>query len=371
MKAPAPNSRISFARPFSLRASLFALVALCVLWYAVILAFRSTFSIKYFQHVFGLPLDLPDLARDHRLLLVLGKPTASPQDLEFNLRLHEVMDREVAAVRAGWAELAEGADASPPESFFGGPGGKAAGVHPAVNNDNLGGRDPGRGRQGPVGRKTGQIGLRRRLGRLLPALRQQVLPHRFRDREHHVGDASAVPDARDACSQRCLHVRHRPAGEPFVRFPDCLVQGSRAAAPDEVQVTVTQGDASVTLLVPVSSDYNQQGAFAIANLLPGNYSVVITFAADIASIDSSGTTYSVDGGAWQSGGATVGGLALKDEWRFAAPLWLFSAASGLFLVTVFMASSLALDDQRQVWTVSSLLLLASAAWATVVGYRRT
>jgi nitrate/nitrite transporter NarK len=33
-----------------------ALVALCVLWYAGILAFRSTFSIKYFQHVFELPL---------------------------------------------------------------------------------------------------------------------------------------------------------------------------------------------------------------------------------------------------------------------------------------------------------------------------
>lgn len=33
------------------------LVALCVLWYAGILAFRSTFSIKYFQHVFGMPLD--------------------------------------------------------------------------------------------------------------------------------------------------------------------------------------------------------------------------------------------------------------------------------------------------------------------------
>ncbi len=33
------------------------LLALCVLWYSVILAFRSTFSIKYFQHVHG--LDLP------------------------------------------------------------------------------------------------------------------------------------------------------------------------------------------------------------------------------------------------------------------------------------------------------------------------
>jgi MFS family permease len=32
------------------------LLALCVLWYAVILAFRSTFSIKYFQHAHGLEL---------------------------------------------------------------------------------------------------------------------------------------------------------------------------------------------------------------------------------------------------------------------------------------------------------------------------
>lgn len=32
------------------------LLALCVLWYSVILAFRSTFSIKYFQHVHGLDL---------------------------------------------------------------------------------------------------------------------------------------------------------------------------------------------------------------------------------------------------------------------------------------------------------------------------
>jgi Na+/melibiose symporter-like transporter len=32
------------------------LLALCLLWYSVILAFRSTFSIKYFQHVHGLDL---------------------------------------------------------------------------------------------------------------------------------------------------------------------------------------------------------------------------------------------------------------------------------------------------------------------------
>ena len=34
-----------------------SLVGLCALWYAVIFAFRSTFSIKYFQHVYGLELD--------------------------------------------------------------------------------------------------------------------------------------------------------------------------------------------------------------------------------------------------------------------------------------------------------------------------
>jgi MFS family permease len=34
------------------------LVALCVLWYASILAFRSTFAIKYFQQAHGLPLDV-------------------------------------------------------------------------------------------------------------------------------------------------------------------------------------------------------------------------------------------------------------------------------------------------------------------------
>jgi MFS family permease len=39
-----------FGRPY------WYLLTLCVLWYAVILAFRSTFSIKYFQHAHGLPL---------------------------------------------------------------------------------------------------------------------------------------------------------------------------------------------------------------------------------------------------------------------------------------------------------------------------
>ncbi len=41
---------LDFATPYWL------LFALCVLWYAVIFAFRSTFSIKYFQHAHGLEL---------------------------------------------------------------------------------------------------------------------------------------------------------------------------------------------------------------------------------------------------------------------------------------------------------------------------
>lgn len=50
------------AQPFVLRDMLhfgkayWYLLILCVLWYSVILAFRSTFSIKYFQHVHGLDL---------------------------------------------------------------------------------------------------------------------------------------------------------------------------------------------------------------------------------------------------------------------------------------------------------------------------
>jgi hypothetical protein len=68
--------------------------------------------------------------------------------------------------------------------------------------------------------------------------------------------------------------------------------------------------------------------------------------------------------------ASVGGMALRSDWRFSAPLWLFSLASGLFLVTVFMAGALPRADQAQVWTIASVALVVSAAWATVVGYRR-
>lgn len=67
--------------------------------------------------------------------------------------------------------------------------------------------------------------------------------------------------------------------------------------------------------------------------------------------------------------ASVGGLALKSDWRFSMPLWLFAFGAGMFLVTVFMAGALSRADQQQVWNIASVLLLISAAWATVVAYR--
>ena len=60
------------------------------------------------------------LSRDHRLLLILGKPTANPQDIDFNRRLYESMQMSVATASAAWSDLAEGSDAPVPEVFFGG-----------------------------------------------------------------------------------------------------------------------------------------------------------------------------------------------------------------------------------------------------------
>jgi len=60
------------------------------------------------------------LSRDHRLLLVLGKPTRSPQDLEFNRHLVETMNGLAAEARRSWSELAEGVDLPPPQVFWSG-----------------------------------------------------------------------------------------------------------------------------------------------------------------------------------------------------------------------------------------------------------
>jgi MFS family permease len=54
--APPAHQRFVPADLLKFGTAYWYLLALCVLWYAVILAFRSTFSIKYFQHAHGLDL---------------------------------------------------------------------------------------------------------------------------------------------------------------------------------------------------------------------------------------------------------------------------------------------------------------------------
>jgi MFS family permease len=53
---PAASQRFAFRDLLRFKTAYWFLLVLCVLWYAVILAFRSTFSIKYFQHAHGLSL---------------------------------------------------------------------------------------------------------------------------------------------------------------------------------------------------------------------------------------------------------------------------------------------------------------------------
>jgi MFS family permease len=53
---PAASQRFAFRDLLRFKTAYWFLLVLCVLWYAVILAFRSTFSIKYFQHAHDLSL---------------------------------------------------------------------------------------------------------------------------------------------------------------------------------------------------------------------------------------------------------------------------------------------------------------------------
>lgn len=53
---PTASQRFMFRDLLRFGTAYWFLLVLCVLWYAVILAFRSTFSIKYFQHAHGLSL---------------------------------------------------------------------------------------------------------------------------------------------------------------------------------------------------------------------------------------------------------------------------------------------------------------------------
>jgi MFS family permease len=55
-RAASPDPVVAWQDVFRFGPAYWQLFALCVLWYAVIFAFRSTFSIKYFQHAHGLDL---------------------------------------------------------------------------------------------------------------------------------------------------------------------------------------------------------------------------------------------------------------------------------------------------------------------------
>jgi hypothetical protein len=60
------------------------------------------------------------LSRDHLMVLVLGRPVRTPQDLAFNHRLVDAMNAEAAALTARWPEFAQGADLSPPATMWAG-----------------------------------------------------------------------------------------------------------------------------------------------------------------------------------------------------------------------------------------------------------
>ncbi|MBP1641448.1 MAG: transporter [Acidobacteria bacterium] len=60
------------------------------------------------------------LSRDHRMVLVLGRPSRSPQDLAFNHRLLETMTAEAGALAARWGEFAQGAELAAPETIWAG-----------------------------------------------------------------------------------------------------------------------------------------------------------------------------------------------------------------------------------------------------------
>jgi predicted RND superfamily exporter protein len=60
------------------------------------------------------------LSRDHRMVLVLGRPARNPQDLAFNHRLVETMNAEAGALAARWGEFARGAELAPPETLWAG-----------------------------------------------------------------------------------------------------------------------------------------------------------------------------------------------------------------------------------------------------------
>src|SRR4030042_1341422 len=75
------------------------------------------------------------------------------------------------------------------------------------------------------------------------------------------------------------------------------VSGDYFDITSDVTVTITQGENSVSVDVPVVSGASTQiGAFLVANVTAGEYAVTVTFENSYSY--TGGTTYRVNGGAW-------------------------------------------------------------------------
>ncbi|HYO11677.1 MAG TPA: MMPL family transporter, partial [Thermoanaerobaculia bacterium] len=75
------------------------------------------------------------LSRDHRMLLILAEPVRPPQNLKFNERLAEQVDRVVAETLARWDEIAGPAPPPKPEVGVGGPHFTALGDSSLIRRD--------------------------------------------------------------------------------------------------------------------------------------------------------------------------------------------------------------------------------------------
>lgn len=79
-----------------------------------------------------------------------------------------------------------------------------------------------------------------------------------------------------------------------------VITGTLSAAyfaiTSDVTVTLTRGDSSFSLPVPMTGGNNQQGSFIFANVPTGAYAVAVSFETNNSSVP--GTRYRLDSGAW-------------------------------------------------------------------------
>lgn len=66
-----PSERVVWGDVWKFDRSYWLIIGLCVAFYAVVFPFRSTFSIKYFQHAFGLSLDAASTINGHVFLAAI------------------------------------------------------------------------------------------------------------------------------------------------------------------------------------------------------------------------------------------------------------------------------------------------------------